>query len=138
MRKLLTRSIRFTCVLWEERTEIENETMKMYLSDLSKSAMFVTYTICLCGCFTCSQCFKHKRLLYFFVPIRAENWPTFVGNSECVQKFFKIPNTWTKSLDLYFSDFIEVYNKYVCIPKSFNFCVCLFKFQKCTVQIVDL
>ena len=26
----MTRSIRFTCVLWEKRTEIENEIMKMY------------------------------------------------------------------------------------------------------------
>ena len=30
VRKLLTRSIRFTCVLREKRIEIENEIMKMY------------------------------------------------------------------------------------------------------------
>ena len=30
VRKLVTRSIRFTCVLRERRTEIENEKMKMY------------------------------------------------------------------------------------------------------------
>ena len=27
----MTRSTRFTCVLWEKRTEIENEIMKMYI-----------------------------------------------------------------------------------------------------------
>ena len=41
VRKLLTRFIRFTCVLWQKRTEIENEIMiPLHLSNLYNSANF--------------------------------------------------------------------------------------------------